>query len=99
METNSFCSVCGISCDGCPFFGDQCSGCNVVSGKPFWSKDLPGQVCPIYECCMNLKNLPHCGVCSELPCQTFLSLRDPALSDEEFQTTLQKRLQVLRQRI
>ena len=99
MTTNVFCSVCGIACNTCPFFGNQCSGCSAISGKPFWTKDLPDQVCPIYECCVNQKKLAHCGFCGELPCKIFLGLRDPAINDEEFQQALQKRLQVLRQRI
>jgi hypothetical protein len=44
--------------------------------------------CPLYNCCVNKKHLEHCGLCSELPCETFLQLRDPSLSDEEAKKAL-----------
>lgn len=44
--------------------------------------------CPLYNCCVNTKKLEHCGLCSELPCETFLALRDPSLSDEETENAL-----------
>jgi len=44
--------------------------------------------CPLYSCCVNTKQLEHCGLCSELPCETFLQLRDPSLSDEEAEKAL-----------
>jgi hypothetical protein len=46
------------------------------------------ECCPLYNCCVNKKQLEHCGLCSELPCETFLALRDPSLSDEEAETAL-----------
>ena len=56
------------------------------------------EVCPLYDCCVNKKHLEHCGLCPELPCQTFTSLRDPALSDEEAEKALQKRQKDLKLR-
>ena len=44
--------------------------------------------CPLYNCCVNEKHLEHCGLCIELPCETFLALRDPSLSDEEAKKAL-----------
>jgi len=46
------------------------------------------EFCPVYNCCVNGKQLEHCGLCSELPCETFMQLRDPALSDEEAKQAL-----------
>ena len=46
------------------------------------------ECCPLYDCCVNTKQLEHCGLCSELPCETFLALRDPSLSDEAAEKAL-----------
>ena len=56
------------------------------------------EACPLYNCCVNTKQLEHCGLCNELPCKTFLELRDPALSDEEAQNALIARQNELRKR-
>jgi hypothetical protein len=42
--------------------------------------------------------LEHCGLCADFPCETFLVLRDPSLSDEEFERSLEKRKSALRRR-
>ena len=41
------------------------------------------EVCPLYGCCIDKKHLEHCGLCSELPCETFNKFHDPSLSPEE----------------
>ena len=41
------------------------------------------EVCPLHDCCVNKKHLEHCGLCDELPCETFSAFHDPALSPEE----------------
>ena len=56
------------------------------------------EVCPLYGCCLDGKGLEHCGLCAEFPCQTFLSLRDPSLSDEEAEKSLAERKNVLEKR-
>jgi hypothetical protein len=48
-------------------------------------------ICPLYDCCRNQKKLDHCGLCAEFPCNTFNELRDPNMSDEEFQNSLNTR--------
>lgn len=58
-------SSCGIDCDVCKFKVEQdCPGCYVVKGKPFWSNE---GTCDLYACAVG-KNLPHCGKCDEFPC-------------------------------
>ncbi|NQT32027.1 MAG: DUF3795 domain-containing protein [Deltaproteobacteria bacterium] len=69
-----------------------------MQGKPFWAPLFDVEVCPIYDCCINRKQLEHCGLCAEFPCQIFISLRDPVLSDEEAEQALRKRQQDLRRR-
>jgi len=95
MDGKELASVCGIYCGGCEFLGGQCAGCNSVEGKPFWTEQMPNGVCPLYDCCVNSKALEHCGLCDELPCKTFLEMRDPSMSDEEAARALAERQQAL----
>ncbi len=44
--------------------------------------------CPLYNCCVDTKQLEHCGVCNERPCKTFNELRDPSVSNKEAQKAL-----------
>ncbi len=90
--------VCGIYCGSCGFLGQQCKGCGHEEGKPFWALGVPGGVCPLYDCCRNQKRLEHCGLCGDFPCKTFSDLRDPSMSDEEFQRSLCARQQDLKRR-
>ena len=84
-------ACCGIYCGDCQLLGKQCSGCGQVEGKPFWAERAKIDTCPIYDCCVNNYKLEHCGLCGEFPCETFISLRDPSLSDEEYKKALQNR--------
>ncbi len=56
------------------------------------------EVCPLYGCCVTNKMLKHCGLCDELPCETFSTMRDPALTDEEFEQSIKDRINTLRKR-
>lgn len=56
-------SSCGINCDECKFKAEQnCTSCHVHKGQPFWG------MCELYSCADG-KGIPHCGKCSEFPCQ------------------------------
>ena len=90
--------VCGLYCGSCSYLDNPCPGCGYVEGKPFWTSQIPTGVCPIYACCRNEKKLEHCGLCDEFPCQTFLDLRDPSMSDEQFQQSLDTRRNNLQRR-
>jgi hypothetical protein len=99
MNDPNYAPVCGIYCGNCDFLGKQCKGCGYVNGKPFWTAQIPSGICPIYNCCSNQKQIEHCGLCADFPCKIFLELRDPNMSDEEFQNSLIKRQEVLKRRI
>jgi hypothetical protein len=90
--------VCGIYCGSCEYLNTNCSGCGNEGGKPFWTAMLPSKVCPLYDCCRNSKNLEHCGLCEDFPCREFVELRDPNMSDAEFEASLQLRKQALKMR-
>ena len=99
MNDTNYAPVCGIYCSSCGFLGEQCRGCGYVNGKPFWTAQIPSGICPIYDCCRNQKQIEHCGLCADFPCKIFLELRDPNMSDEEFQKSLAGRQEALKRRI
>ena len=86
---------CGLYCGDCEHLEDKCKGCGHVQGKPFWAEQYGVEVCPLYECSVNQRHLEHCGMCGDFPCETFTSLRDPSLGDEEAQKALLIRQQDL----
>ncbi|MDY6843980.1 MAG: DUF3795 domain-containing protein [Thermodesulfobacteriota bacterium] len=86
---------CGLLCKDCDYLHKQCEGCGHMKGKPFWITETNMHICPIYDCCRNTKQLEHCGLCEYLPCQVFVELRDPSLSDKEFYKSLQNRKEKL----
>jgi len=78
--------------------GGQCNGCGYEKGKPFWAVQMTDGFCPIYYCCVERGGLEHCGMCEEFPCFIFLDLKDPNMTDAEFQTSLTARRRVLKRR-
>lgn len=99
MTDVNYAPVCGIYCGSCDFLGEQCKGCGYVEGRPFWTAEIPSRICPLHDCCRNQKDLEHCGLCAEFPCKKFLELRDPNMSDEEFQQSLDGRQKDLKRRM
>ena len=98
MKDEKLEAPCGILCVSCHFLGKNCPGCGYVEGKPFWTEEYHIEVCPIYNCSVNQKKLEHCGMCAELPCEIFLELKDPNVSDDEFQKSLKDRQDNLKKR-
>ena len=90
-------SSCGLKCDECEFFNKTCAGCHNVKGSTFWAKEMmPSKVCPLYDCAVNQRKYKDCGQCAELPCGTFLQMKDPNSTDEEHQKSLGIRVALLR---
>jgi hypothetical protein len=90
-------SCCGLICDKCEFFGRQCAGCLEVKGQTFWAKEsMPNQTCPLYDCAVNVRRYKNCGDCAELPCATFVQMKDPNSTDEEHKAGLVRRVAVLK---
>lgn len=88
---------CGAVCDECPFYKKGCDGCKSVEGKVFWAiEHIPGEICPMYDCPVNQKKLEHCGLCNELPCHWFKEMKDPSMTDEQHQLSIDKRVKVLK---
>ncbi|MFC1948676.1 DUF3795 domain-containing protein [Chloroflexota bacterium] len=95
MKDPALAAICGIYCGDCGFLGERCAGCGNTQGKPFHVEQAGMDVCQLYGCCVNQHGLEHCGLCEDFPCQTFISLRDPSMSDEEFEESLRERQRVL----
>jgi len=90
-------SACGLICNDCQFHNNQCAGCYEVKGKTFWAKEvIPGGICPLFDCSINNKNYKSCGDCNELPCQRFMDLKDPNISEDEHMEMIKKRIEVLK---
>ena len=84
-------TICGMYCGTCPQLGVECNGCEKDEGKPHWTNFLNVDICPIYDCCVNTKQLKHCGHCEKLLCEKYSQIRDPAFSDEQFNKVNQNR--------
>ncbi len=98
MEKKKIETVCGYSCSGCDHHGNECPGCEATKGKPFWTVYAGVECCPVYDCCVNEKRLPHCGKCPDLVCERFTRFKDPGMSDEEATAALLRMEQELRAR-
>ena len=85
----------GFPCSACAAYPRQCPGCNACQGKVFHAPK--GKACPLYACPVSKHHLVNCGACPELPCALWHATRDPALSDEGFQASIQARVERLRQ--
>ena len=93
-------STCGLKCDECEFYNKTCTGCRNVRGATFWAVEMmPTKVCPLYDCAVNQLCYNDCGDCAELPCATFLQMKDPSTSDEQHQQMIGVRVAMLRDRL
>ena len=89
-------SICGILCSECQFFGKSCSGCQAVSGKPFWVEFMKVDACRLYDCCVKQKRLENCGQCAELPCSIYREQKDPNISEKEHLESIKTRVSRLK---
>jgi hypothetical protein len=89
-------SACGLDCDECEFLNVTCTGCINVKGSTFWAQEIPGKVCPLYDCSVNKNKFRNCGECNDLPCQMFNNMKDPKSTEEEHRQSVIKRVSILR---
>ena len=87
-------SVCGTDCTACPLHGNLCTGCNEACGKVFHAPE--GKPCPIYGCCVNKHHYATCASCSRVPCAVWQATRDPSMTDEQFEQSVNDRVSALR---
>lgn len=98
MTDKILASSCGLYCGDCEQLGKSCAGCGSVKGRPFWTTHAGVETCPLYDCCVNQRQLEHCGQCDELPCKVFNEFYDPALSPEDAKKSIRSRIDALRKR-
>ena len=89
-------SCCGIICSECKAFPKRCKGCPQEKGQIYWLQYVEKDCCPIYQCCVNEKQLKHCGECESLVCEKWREYIDPAMSEEECQKYEIARLELLK---
>ncbi len=87
-------SVCGTDCTACPLFGRPCIGCNAACGKVFHTSG--GKPCPIYACCANRHRFSACVSCDQMPCDIWRAVRDPSMTDEQFEKSITDRANALK---
>jgi len=80
--------VCGRICAVC--HANQqgaCCGCTSESGK------ARRGACPVLACCITVRELEHCGLCLDFPCQVFVS-HAPAREIARLYKTLRRRADI-----
>jgi hypothetical protein len=77
MADANLAPVCGLYCGSCEYLEVRCRGCGHEQGKPFWTKGIGGEVCQLYDCCINTKHLEHCGMCDDFPLRDVLVATRP----------------------
>jgi hypothetical protein len=94
---NTGLSVCGCSCGECEHYKrSECSGCNKIKGKVWWTKYISATVCPVYQCVVHEMKFEHCGLCPEIPCRIWRELKDPSYTDQEHEDSINERVEILK---
>lgn len=88
-------SCCGTECTECDSYQKGCSGCNECQGRVFHAPE--GKACPIYSCSVKKHHYATCAGCEKLACDIWKETRDPQLSEEAFERSIQKRIQNLKE--
>ena len=89
---NDSISICGTDCSKC-YCKDKCKGCNACKGIVFHTC---GQECAIYHCCVTEHGYKNCLECSKIPCEIWKKTRDPKFTDEEFESNIKGRIELLK---
>jgi hypothetical protein len=88
--------VCGCICSDCRIFGTECQGCLAMQGKVCWLPEVNMEICDFYECCVEQKQLTHCGECDEIPCQRFWQNKNPKWTAEQHRKIVESRVEILK---
>lgn len=87
-------SPCGAVCSECARYPSECGGCRLIKGKAHWLAYTGAEICPVYDCCVNVNKRNDCGKCGKLPCEKFT--KDPTVSDEQNRANLEKMIKNLK---
>ena len=96
---------CGFLCQECPLWIKDCPGCKESGGRPAWAAHLDAdtaqeegvvdEICPVYSCCEG-REYPHCGSCPEIPCNIWIKLKDPTVTQEQHLQRIDERVSRLK---
>ena len=53
---------------------------------------MQDKLCPLYQCAVIDKKYKHCEQCVELPCKKFNDLKDPNISVEQHNKSINERV-------
>ncbi|MBN1190380.1 MAG: DUF3795 domain-containing protein [Dehalococcoidales bacterium] len=88
--------VCGADCSDCPSLNKECQGgCEDIKGRVYWTKYFGTDICPVYTC-VESKKFKNCGDCEQLPCETWIKLKDPSMTEEQHNESIRRRVALLR---
>lgn len=81
---------CGVDCAAdCRSYLTACAGCRELRGVVPWLQYLALEGCPVYDCVTVEKGQTSCAGCGGFPCDKFAGIKNPAVSEEEYQAMLQ----------
>lgn len=87
-------SICGSDCSKCYCFESKmCKGCNACKGIVFHTGS---KECSIYNCCVTKHGFKNCLECDKIPCDIWKKTRDPKFTDEEFEKSINDRVEMLK---
>ena len=96
---------CGFICQECPLWIKDCPGCSASGGHPVWAAHMDAQAaqeegvvdetCPIFSCSA-AKGFHHCGSCPDIPCEFWILLKDPTISQEKHLKGIDERVDRLK---
>jgi len=73
LNNQNLIAPCGLYCGECEAFQNgRCGGC--ISREGLCLKY--SEICKIFDCCINNKNLRFCGECKDFPCKKFDFFKD-----------------------
>lgn len=87
-------SICGTDCSKCHCLESKmCNGCNASQGIVFHTGN---KECAIYACCKK-DSFDNCLACAKIPCDIWRKTRDPRFTDEEFEKSINERINLLKE--
>lgn len=88
-------SCCGTECTDCSYYQNECHGCNECQGKVFHAAE--GKACAIYVCSVQKHRYATCGSCQEFPCAIWKTTRNPKVSEEAFEQSMEEKIKNLKE--
>lgn len=88
-------SPCGVDCQNCDY-RPKCQGCQALRGRVWWTSYYDFDTCPLHNCAVDEKKYRSCAECEDVPCNIWLDLKDPDLTEEEHKKSIEDRIKALK---